>query len=65
VFEDLVRYRLLVGAQQYGDGSFLRPPSELLEEISEELMDVVGWSFILWCRVQAMQEKIKEQQDVS
>lgn len=60
MYEAQVRYRLLAGAQQYGDNSFTRPPSELLKEIAEELMDVTGWAFILWCRVQEMQEKLKE-----
>jgi hypothetical protein len=50
-----------MGADAYGDTSFLRPPSELLSEIAEELMDVTGWAFILWTRIQEMQQMLDEQ----
>jgi hypothetical protein len=65
MYQCLVRDRLIVGADTYGDTSFLRPPSELLSEIAEELMDVTGWAFILWCRIQELQQNMKENQDVS
>lgn len=60
MYECLVKDRLLVGADLYGDASFTRPPNELLKEIAEELMDVTGWSFILWTRIQELQDKLKE-----
>jgi len=28
-----------------------RDPADLLSEIEEELLDVCGWSFVLWCRL--------------
>jgi hypothetical protein len=61
MYQCLVRDRLIVGADSYGDTSFLRPPSELLSEIAEELMDVTGWAFILWTRIQEMQQMLDEQ----
>lgn len=61
MYQCLVRDRLIMGADSYGDTSFLRPPSELLSEIAEELMDVTGWAFILWTRIQEMQQTLEEQ----
>ena len=61
-YEALVRYRLLTGCTTYGDQSFKRPPSELLSEIAEELMDVTGWAFILWCRIQTIQQELMEKE---
>jgi len=61
MYQCLVRDRLIMGADAYGDTSFLRPPSELLSEIAEELMDVTGWAFILWTRIQEMQQMLDEQ----
>ncbi len=61
MYEANVRDRLLIGAQTYGDKSFIEAPDRLIKEILEELMDVSGWAFILWCRMQDLQEKIYEQ----
>lgn len=52
-----VRKRLKRGAETYGDESFKRPVSELLEEIESELMDVSGWAFVLWCRIRELKKK--------
>lgn len=41
------------GAREYGDQSFRRDGAELMQEILEELVDVVGWHFVLWARVRA------------
>jgi hypothetical protein len=50
-FFSLVSRRLEVGAKVYGEHSFLRPPGEVAGEIEEELLDVCGWAFVLWCRL--------------
>lgn len=42
------RARLGVGAQEYGDASYTRPPTELIEEARQELADVIGWLAIAW-----------------
>ena len=49
-----LRERLEAGAKQYGDVSFRRDPGELVGEVEEELLDVCGWSFILWCRLRRL-----------
>ena len=50
--------RLEVGARQYGDWSFRRPPAELLDEIQAELCDVAGWGLLLWSRVERLRERV-------
>lgn len=50
--------RLEKGSREYRDQSFNRSPEELLDEISEELLDVCGWSYVLWTRLQNLRNKI-------
>jgi hypothetical protein len=57
-FAQAVWTRLEKGRAEYGDASFKRPPEELAAEIEEELADVCGWAFVLWCRVGALRERI-------
>jgi hypothetical protein len=49
-----LRERLEAGARSYGDVSFTREPTELASEIEQELLDVCGWAFILWCRARKL-----------
>jgi hypothetical protein len=53
-FLSMVRDRLHAGRREYGDQSFTRPPAALIGEIEEELLDVVGWSAVLFARVQRL-----------
>lgn len=56
-FEDFaarIRGRLEVGKREYGDSSFRRPMVELVGEIQEELLDVAGWAFILYSRLERL-----------
>ena len=46
--------RLETGRREYGDDSLRRSQTELRTEIEEELLDVAGWAFVLWVRVQLM-----------
>jgi len=47
-----VRRRIEQGA--LGEKSFSTDPQRLLEEISEELLDVCGWAYTLHCRLNKM-----------
>jgi hypothetical protein len=47
-------------ASEYGDTAKTRPASELFDEVAEELLDVCGWSFWLWRRVQTCAERLRE-----
>ena len=49
--------RLAKGAKEYGDVSFTRPLSELLEEIEQEILDQAGWAFIAYCRIQQIKRR--------
>jgi hypothetical protein len=44
--------RLDQGAAAYGERSFSREPEELLEELAQEALDLAGWGYVLWQRLQ-------------
>lgn len=49
--------RLEYGEAEYGDRSFEDLSEvELVEEISEEVLDICGWAFVLWVRLQRVKE---------
>ena len=50
--------RLEIGAQEYGDKSFSRPETNLIEMIQEEVLDIAGWSYILWAKLERLKAKI-------
>lgn len=56
-FAAAVRARLEAGRQAYGDRSFDRPPTELLGELQQEALDLAGWGFVLWARLEALRER--------
>lgn len=41
--------RLEKGAREHGGQSFLRPVASLVDELRQELLDEVGWAYVLWC----------------
>lgn len=53
-----VERRLEKGAVEYGDASLRAPPAELAREIEEELLDVVGWGFLLWVRMRGIAARV-------
>lgn len=53
-FVERVRARLEAGREPYGDRSFERPMSELVGEIEQELLDVCGWAFIAFERMERL-----------
>jgi len=54
LYSSRVLSRLHAGRTQYGDASFTRDPSELAGEIESELLDLMGWGFILWTRLREL-----------
>lgn len=44
--------RLSKGEHLHGDRSFERSPEEILAEIRDEALDLAGWGYILWKRIQ-------------
>lgn len=55
-FLDLCRARAEQGGIEYGGRSFGRSPTDLADEIVEELADIAVWSGILHARVDRMRE---------
>lgn len=53
-----VQERLSAGQREYGDVSFSRDPTDLLNEIQEELMDICGWGYILHSRLARVQRAL-------
>ena len=45
------------GAKEYGDASFDRPRDELWGEIQEECIDIAGWAYVLWLKVEALKRR--------
>jgi hypothetical protein len=64
-FVNVIRGRLEVGAQIYGDTSFDLPAGKLAMEVEQELLDVCGWSFVMWCRLQALKQKLNRLEAVA
>lgn len=55
-----VEARLNAGAREYGDKSFSASPVKLIGEIQQEIFDIVGWSFILSCRLQRVADTLDD-----
>ena len=57
-FAKCVQARLEKGRHVYQDRSFSADPAELLEEIQQEALDLAGWGFVLWHRLEALRAAI-------
>lgn len=58
-FFSALHAKLEAGAREYGDRSFSRPVIELLDELQAECLDLAGWGYILWTKL----DRIKKQLD--
>jgi len=58
VFTSRVLDRLHQGQQRYGEVGFTWEPSKLIGEIEEELFDVMGYGYILWCRLKSLKQSL-------
>ena len=45
------------GVSMLTTASFSRPPAELLGELQQEALDLAGWGFVLWCRLDALKDR--------
>ncbi len=52
-----MQHRLDRGHVEYGDDSFELSSYRLADEIEEELLDIIGWAFIFWTKLQELKEK--------
>ena len=55
-----LRTRLAAGAKTYGDASFTRPAAELVDEVMQEAEDIVGWTFLLWLRLDRLRARVEQ-----
>jgi hypothetical protein len=58
-FSASVRRRLETGREAYGDRSFSADPDELLRELQQEALDLAGWGFVLFRRIEAMRAALE------
>lgn len=56
--------RLEAGRVAYGNASFTRDPAELVGELQQEALDLAGWGYILFCRLEAMRDALSEPGDL-
>ena len=59
VFAAAVRARLEAGRAAYGDASFKAAPDALLGELAQEALDLAGWGFVLWKRIESMRVSLE------
>lgn len=52
--------KMLEGYKEYGDVSFNRKSTDLVGEIEQELLDICGWSLILWVHLNEIKKKSKK-----
>jgi len=55
-----VEQRLEAGESEYGGRSYGRPPGDLVSEIEEELLDIIGWAAILHERIQGLRQMVRQ-----
>jgi len=53
--------RLRKGHNEYGDASFTKPATTTLQELKEEALDIMGWGFILVCKLDDMAATLTNQ----
>jgi hypothetical protein len=53
-FTQAVQRRLDAGRGSYGDRSFERPPAALLDELQQEALDLAGWGYVLFERIERL-----------
>ena len=59
-FTARIRERLENGRRVYGDSSFERPLTSLVEEIRQEVLDQAGWAFIAYVRLSELEDRISQ-----
>ena len=60
VYFNKLQQRLEVGAKEYGNDSFKKSQVKLMEEIQEEILDIAGWSYVLWQKLENLKKKVIE-----
>jgi hypothetical protein len=59
-FSERLKAKLAKGYEEHSDWSFGIMPEVLLEEIVEEVLDICGWSLVLYSRLRAIEPVIDD-----
>lgn len=59
-FSDKLRTKLAKGYAYYGDKSFKGSPLNTIDEIEEELIDICGWSIMLYYKLKVLREALEK-----
>ncbi len=57
-FIETLRNRMEAGYEEYGNTSFYRTKDALLGELEEEVMDIPGWSIILFWKLREKRKRL-------
>jgi hypothetical protein len=58
-FRTAVQTKLEAGEAAYGDKSFSKTPESLIEELQQECLDLAGWGFVLFTRLERAREALR------
>ena len=58
-FVEAVRLRLAKGQREYGDHSFSADPKVLINELQQEALDLAGWGYVLYRRLESMRLSLR------
>ena len=56
-FLEQLERKMAHGAKEYGDASFHGSMRPTLEELQQEAIDITGWGYILYCKIQRFKER--------
>lgn len=56
--------KLLRGQADYGDASFDKPAQEILDELQAEALDLAGWGYVLWEKIERVRRRLRESAEV-
>lgn len=57
-YEKALMEKMCKGHKTYGDKSFSMPMLQIIKEIEDELLDVNGWSIVLYGRLQELKKTV-------
>lgn len=55
-----LKEKLRKGAEEHGERSFELSGSRLIEELQAECLDLAGWGWILWDKLQRLKRKVQQ-----
>lgn len=56
----LLQAKLEQGAREHGERSFELSGAKLIDELQAECLDIAGWGWILWDRLERLRARVAE-----